>query len=111
MINLLPEAQAPAKVNAENSLRVRSEAIITKLKRFQALETKSFRLLGGWLPGVVRWEIKHEIGLHIWQDAQHSRDLRTRLWELRVQNPDRDLDDSIPRMIQGLACAQIDFEF
>jgi hypothetical protein len=109
-MHVFPESQSLPIVDADSS-RDRSAAVIAKLKRFQALETKSFRLLGGWLPGVVRWEIKHEIGLHIWQDAQHSRDLRTRLWELRVQNPDRDLDDSIPRMIQGLACAQIDFEF
>jgi hypothetical protein len=111
MSDSLPESESPPAANTDGSSRVRSNAIIATLKRLQAIETLSFRLLGGWLPGVIRWEIKHEIGLHIWQDAQHSRELRTRLWELRVQNPDRDLDESILKMIQGLACAQADCEF
>lgn len=89
----------------------RSESVIAKLKRLQALEVGSLRLLGGWLPGVARWEAKHEMGLHLWQDAQHSRELRTRLWELRVSNPDRGLDAVVPRLIQGVARAQEDFEF
>jgi hypothetical protein len=111
MIAVLPESKSLPNVDSDSSSRVRSDAIIAKLKRFQALETMSFRLLGGWLPGVIRWETKHEIGLHIWQDAQHSRELRTRLWELRVQNPDRGLDENLLKLLQGLACAQKDFEF
>lgn len=89
----------------------RSKVVVECLKRFQALETLSFRLLGGWMPGISLWEAKHEIGLHIWQDAQHSRELRTRLWELRVTNPDRGLEENARCMIEGVARAQEDYEF
>ena len=32
---------------------------------------------------------------HLWEDAQHSKELRTRLWELRHPDPDRDADGSL----------------
>ncbi len=92
-------------------LRLQADDVIARLKRLQALEIQSTRLLGGWLPGVATWEVKHEIGLHLWQDAQHSRELRTRLWELRISNPDRTPDAGVARLTQGLASAQEDYEF
>ena len=92
-------------------LRLQADDVIARLKRLQALEIQSTRLLGGWLPGVATWEVKHEIGLHLWQDAQHSRELRTRLWELRTSNPDRTPDAGVARLTQGLASAQEDYEF
>ncbi len=91
--------------------KTRSETVIRRLKRLQALETLSFRLLGGWLPGIANWEIKHAVGPHLWQDAQHSREIRTRLWELRVMNPDREFDQEAHQIVQGLSCAQKDYEF
>ncbi|MDB6092653.1 MAG: hypothetical protein JWM32_215 [Verrucomicrobia bacterium] len=94
-----------------DSQRLSPDDVISRLKRLQAFEIQSARLLGGWLPGVERWEIKHEIALHLWQDAQHSRELRTRLWELRVMNPDRAPDPAVAKVIAGLACAQADYEF
>ena len=80
-------AALPAPPSAAPHRRLAAEQVIQHLKRFQAYEIQSARLLGGWMPGIARWEIKHEIGLHLWQDAQNSRDLRTRLWELRFPNP------------------------
>ena len=91
--------------------RLKAEDIVERLKRFQALEIGACRMLGGWLPAVANWEAKHEIGRHLWEDAQHSRELRTRLWELRVGNPDRPTDAGVSRIIQGLTSAQEDFEF
>ena len=83
---------------------------IYRLQRFQAFEIQIARLLGGWLPGIRRWEVKHEIGLHIWQNAENSRDLRTRLWELRVMNPDRGVNDVVIPAVKELARAQHDYE-
>ena len=91
--------------------RMKAQQVIKRLKYFQWLESQSSRLLGGWLPGIVRWETKHAMGLHIWQDAQHSSHLRMRLWELRVPNPDRDIDRTVVRIIQCFASAQDDYEF
>lgn len=93
------------------SRRLKAEDVVERLKRFQALEIGSSRLLGGWLPAVANWEAKHEIGRHLWEDAQHSRELRTRLWELRVGNPDRPTDAGVSRIIRGMSSAQEDFEF
>lgn len=91
--------------------RLKAEDVVERLKRFQALEIGSSRLLGGWLPAIANWETKHEIGRHLWEDAQHSRELRTRLWELRVGNPDRPTNAEVSRIIQGMSSAQEDFEF
>ena len=88
-----------------------AEQVIRHLKHFQAYEINSARLLGAWMPGIRRWETKHDIGPHLWQDAEASRDLRTRLWELRVANPDRDLAPGLAATVKGFASAQEDFEF
>jgi hypothetical protein len=88
-----------------------SKQRITQLKHLQSWETHTARLLGGWLPGIQLWEAKHEIGLHLWQDLQSARDLRTRLWELRVNRPDSTaVTDSVLPAIKILASAQHDFE-
>ena len=55
---------APEMVPAAPA-RLRVDEVIRQLKRFQSLEIQSTRLLGGWLPGIARWEFKHEIGLHL----------------------------------------------
>jgi len=91
--------------------RLSPDQVIARLKRFQAFELHSARLLGGWLPGIEKWEIKHEVALHLWQDMQHSRELRTRLWELRVMNPDRPTDPDVAQVAAGLSLAQSDDEF
>lgn len=60
------------------------------LGRLQALEMEVARLLAGWLPGVIDWETKHAIAQQLWEHAEDSRRVRTRLWELRIPDPDRD---------------------
>ena len=32
-----------------------------QLQHFQAYEIQMSRLLGGWLPGIARWEVKHRV--------------------------------------------------
>lgn len=104
-----PPSSAPTSTASPE--RLQANEIVRQLRRFQALEIQSTRLLGGWLPGIARWETKHEVGLHLWQDAQHSRELRTRLWELRVTHPDRKPDPAVPFLVRGFASAQADHEF
>lgn len=88
-----------------------SKQRITQLKHLQAWETHTARILGGWLPGIRHWEAKHEVGLHLWQDLQTARELRTRLWELRVNRPDTTaVNQSIFPAIKIVASAQHDFE-
>ena len=82
-----------------------------QLKRLQRMEILSTRLLGGWLPGIEKWEHKHVLCRHLWMDAQHSRELRTRLWELRIPNPDRGLSEGMDRIAQALSLSQTDHEF
>lgn len=83
---------------------------IEKLKRYQALETFAARLLGGWMPGIEKWEVKKQIAYHIWEDLQFSQNIRTRLWELRVTKPDRKLPLELREAIELLSIAQYDFE-
>lgn len=86
---------------------------IRQLKRYQRLEIETSRLLGGWLPGVVKWEAKRAVAAHLWEDAQHSKELRTRLWELRHPDPDRDLEGELEKIsyaVRSLAAAQQDYE-
>lgn len=49
---------------------------LEQLKRYQAWKTHAARLLGGWLPGVAQWEIKQQIGYHLWEDLRHSQIIR-----------------------------------
>ncbi len=86
------------------------QANIDRLKRYQALETHLSRLLGGWLPGIARWEVKQRVSYHLWENMEHSRDLRTRLWELRITNPDRGVDPQLIAAVEQLALAQHDHE-
>ena len=55
-----------------------AKVYIDQLKRYQAIETHLARLLGGWLPGVERWEVKKQIAYHIWADMQHSQRIGVR---------------------------------
>jgi hypothetical protein len=83
-----------------------------KLQVLQACETWSSRLLGGWLPGVSVWEAKHQIGRVLWDDIQTARDLRTRLWELRLSKPDRMAEkEAITLLMARMASCQNEFEF
>ena len=82
-----------------------------KLQVLQACETWSSRILGGWLPGVSIWEAKHRVGLALWEDMQTARDLRTRLWELRVSKPDRMPESELlARLMERTVSCQNEFE-
>ena len=93
-----------------NSVAEHTKRTTHDLCVLQAYEIHTARLLGGWLPGVVRWEVKHEVARHLWEDAQHSQALRTRLWELRVPNPDREVSERVVSAVEALGSAQSDVE-
>jgi len=86
------------------------KAKIERLKRYQAIELHLSRVLGGWMPGIAKWEVKKQVAYHLWENMEHSRDVRTRLWELRVTNPDRGVDPQLIAAIEQLALAQHDHE-
>lgn len=87
------------------------DRVTRTLRIQQALEMELARLLGGWLPGIVSWETKHAVAQQLWDDAEDSRRLRTRLWELRVPDPDRDVLPRARSLVSRLAAAANEVEF
>lgn len=81
------------------------------LARLQAFDTWSARLLGGWMPGIVDWEAKHQVAEHLWENLQHAQAVRTRLWELRVAKPDRGLSERLDATWRALGAAPSDVAF
>jgi hypothetical protein len=60
------------------------------------------RTLAGWLPGVPEWEAKNQFGLHIWESADASDQLRGRLRELRNYQPDRFISPTLETLAREL---------
>lgn len=54
------------------------------LLRYEYLERRLLRIMAGWIPGTARWEAKFLLGRLVWEDAEHTQSLRTRLLELRT---------------------------
>ena len=69
-----------------------------RLVRYAFLEQAAMRTLAGWLPGVPEWDVKNELGLHIWEDADSAERLRGRLRELRVHRPERDFPEGLVQL-------------
>lgn len=76
------------------------------LKRYAFLEQSLMRTLAGWLPGAPEWDVKNEIGLHIWEDADSCERLRVRLRELRTYQPERNIPDALKLLARELDCSQ-----
>src|SRR5436189_6320946 len=55
-----------------------------RIVRYQVVSFALMRLLGGWLAKIPEYDLKLEIGRHVWQDAQAAEALRVRSSELRV---------------------------
>src|SRR5690348_16700441 len=53
-----------------------------RVVRYQTATFHVMRLLGGWLAKIPEFELKFEIGRHVWQDAQAVEALRQRTSEL-----------------------------
>lgn len=55
-----------------------------RLRRFAYLEQRLMFLAARQQPAVPEWELKHAIGRHLWEDAEHATALRNRIVELRT---------------------------
>lgn len=54
------------------------------LLRYEYLERRLLRIMAGWIPGTARWEAKFLLGRLVWEDAEHTQSLRSRILELRT---------------------------
>ncbi len=65
------------------------------LRRYQAIHRSVLRSLAGWFLAAPAYEVKHTFGYHLWDHAQHVREIRTRLHELRGGHPDANIEPSL----------------
>jgi hypothetical protein len=82
--------------------RITIDENVEYLKRYAFLERACMRTLAGWLPGVPEWEAKNEFGLHIWESADASDEIRARLRELRCHQPERNLSPTLELLARDL---------
>jgi uncharacterized ferritin-like protein (DUF455 family) len=83
-----------------------------RVVRYQMLTFQIMRLLGGWLAKVPEYELKLEIGRHVWQDAQAAESLKQRTAELRIPtDADRRPPLEIQRWLDGLDAAETPLQF
>jgi uncharacterized ferritin-like protein (DUF455 family) len=83
-----------------------------RIVRYQTLSFSIMRLLGGWLAKIPEYELKLEIGRHVWQDAQAAEALRIRSGELRIPaDADRRLPIELQEWLDGLDAAPTPLQF
>lgn len=83
-----------------------------RVVRYQMVEFHVMRLLGGWLAKIPEFDLKFEIGRHVWQDAQHAESLRLRTAELRVPgDSDRRPPVEVQRFLDALDEAETPLQF
>ena len=83
-----------------------------RVVRYQVVEFHLMRLLGGWLAKIPEFDLKLEIGRHVWQDAQHAESLRLRTGELRVPaDADRRPPVEAQRFLDALDEAETPLQF
>src|SRR5262245_44918353 len=80
--------------------------------RYQVVVFHVMCLLGGWLAKIPEFDLKYEIGRHVWQDAQHAESLRLRTNELRVPaDADRRPPVEVQRFLDALDEAETPLQF
>lgn len=83
-----------------------------RVVRYETVTFHVMRLLGGWLAKIPEFELKFEIGRHVWQDAQAAESLRQRTSELRVPaEADRRVPVEVQRFLDALDAAKTPLEF
>ena len=83
MSKVLPPSRSIAEhTRVENASQI--------LKRFYIAERTLLRTLAAWFVGTSQWDLKRQLSADMWQTAQHTDRLRTRVLELRY--PRRDVD-------------------
>ncbi len=83
-----------------------------RVVRYQMVTFEVMRLLGGWLAKVPEYELKLEIGRHVWQDAQAAEALKQRTSELRIPvDADRRPPVEVQRWLDALDAAETPLQF
>jgi uncharacterized ferritin-like protein (DUF455 family) len=83
-----------------------------RVVRYETVTFHVMRLLGGWLAKIPEFELKFEIGRHVWQDAQAAESLRQRTSELRVPaEADRRAPAEVQRFLDALDRAETPLQF
>ncbi len=83
-----------------------------RVVRYETVTFHVMRLLGGWLAKIPEFELKFEIGRHVWQDAQAAEALRQRTSELRVPaEADRRAPVEVQRFLDALDAAETPLQF
>ena len=83
-----------------------------RVVRYETVTFHLMRLLGGWLAKIPEFELKFEIGRHVWQDAQAAESLRQRTSELRVPaEADRRVPAEVQRFLDELDAAETPLQF
>jgi hypothetical protein len=80
------------------------DATVERLRRYVYLESQCFFLSAAYFNFISEWEVKGALSLHLWQDAEHSAWLRTRVTEMRTppHNLDRVPDPALESFIEEL---------
>ena len=83
-----------------------------RVVRYETVTFHVMRLVGGWLAKIPEFELKFEIGRHVWQDAQAAEALRQRTSELRVPaEADRRAPVEVQRFLDALDAAETPLQF
>lgn len=83
-----------------------------RVVRYQMVTFQTMRLLGGWLAKIPEYELKLEIGRHVWQDAQAAEALKQRTAELRIPaDADRRPPVEIQRCLDAVDEADTPLQF
>jgi uncharacterized ferritin-like protein (DUF455 family) len=83
-----------------------------RVVRYETVTFEVMRLLGGWLAKIPEYELKLEIGRHVWQDAQAAEVLRQRTSELRIPaDADRRAPVEVQRFLDALDEAETPLQF
>ncbi|MCC6174193.1 MAG: DUF455 family protein [Chloroflexi bacterium] len=83
-----------------------------RVVRYQMVTFQVMRLLGGWLAKIPEYELKLEIGRHVWQDAQATEALKQRTAELRIPpDADRRLPVELQQWLDAIDAAETPLQF
>ena len=83
-----------------------------RVVRYQTVTFHAMRLLGGWLAKIPEYELKLEIGRHVWQDAQAAEALKHRTAELRIPtDADRRPPLEVQRWLDAVDEAETPLQF
>src|SRR5919202_2902341 len=83
-----------------------------RVVRYQTVTFHVMRLLRGWLAKIPEFELKFDIGRHVWQDAQAVEALRQRTSELRIPaEADRRAPVEVQHFLDALDAAETPLQF